>query len=552
MGKKVVIVGGVAAGASAAARLRRLDEEAEIIIFERGEYVSFANCGLPYYAGGVIEKRRNLLVQTPKSLHQRFNIDVRVLNEVVRLMPEQKQIEVRNMLEDKTYKESYDFLILCPGASPVTPAIAGMDSSNVFTLRNLPDSDAIKEYVNMHRPASAAVVGAGFIGLEMAEMLKLNGIDVSIIEAAPQIMGVLDYEMAALAQDYLLNQGIELYLADRLVSVAGGSRVEELVLASGQRIAADLLVLGIGVKPESGLAREAGLAIGSTGGILADEYLRTSDPFIYAAGDAVQTKDIVSGEDFLLPMAGPANRQGWVIANNIAGRPIPYRGAQGTAIVKIFEMAAACTGRNEKELRRLGIDYRVCHIYPASHAAYYPGASELAVKILFTPDEGKLLGAQVVGFEGVDKRIDVLAAAIRAGMSVFELQELEMAYAPPFSSAKDPVNLAGYTAGNMVNGDIKVTYWEEVAARLHQGAYLLDVRTPMEYSAGAVPGAHNIPVDSLRDNLEKIPVDREVLVYCRTGLRSYIACRLLDQHGCRALNIDGGYKLFKQVKRPEF
>lgn len=551
MGKKVIIVGGVAAGASAAARLRRLDEEAEIIIFERGEYVSFANCGLPYYAGGVIENRRNLLVQTPKSLHQRFNIDVRVLNEVVRLIPEKKQVEVRDLIEDKIYQESYDFLILCPGASPVIPDIAGINSSNVFTLRNLPDSDLIKEYVNMHKPTSAAVVGAGFIGLEIAEMLKLNGIKVSIVEAAPQVMGVLDYEMAALVEDYLINQGMELYLADRLVSVAGESQVEELVLASGKRIAADLLVLGIGVKPESGLAREAGLAIGSTGGILVDEYLCTSDPNIYAAGDAVQIKDIVSGEDYLLPMASPANRQGWLIANNIAGRPISYTGAQGTAIVKIFEMAAACTGRNEKALHRLGIDYKACHIYPASHATYYPGASELAVKILFTPDEGKLLGAQVVGFEGVDKRIDVLATAIRAGMSVFELQELELAYAPPFSSAKDPVNLAGYTAGNIVNGDIRVTYWEEVATRLDSGAYLLDVRTPMEYNAGAVPGAVNIPIDSLRDNLDKIPVDHEVLVYCRTGLRSYIACRLLCQHGCRAINIDGGYKLFKQVKRTE-
>ncbi len=546
MGKKVIIVGGVAAGASAAARLRRMDEEAEIIVFERGEYVSFANCGLPYYAGGVIKNRNKLLVQTPESLYRRFNIDVRVMSEVLSIQPEQKTVEVRNIPEDKVYTESYDYLVLCPGAAPIIPDIEGVDKSNVFTLRNVPDGDIIKGYINSYRPTRATVVGAGFIGLEIAEMLKLNGLDVSIIEAAPQVMGVLDYEMAAIVQDYLKAQDINLYLSDKLLALEGESKAEQVILASGQKIATDLVILGVGVRPESRLAWEAGLAIGATGGILVDEYLRTSDPNIYAAGDAIQIKDIVTSEDFLLPMASPANRQGWLIANNIAGKAIPYTGAQGTAIVKIFDMVAATTGRNAKVLQRLGQDYQVCHTYPASHATYYPGASEMTLKIIFTPDEGKLLGAQIVGFEGVDKRIDVLATAIRAGMTVFDLQELELAYAPPFSSAKDPVNLAGYTAGNIVNKHIIPVYWQEVAQLLNLGAYLLDVRTPAEFAAGAADGAHNIPVDDLRNHLNEIPRDREILVYCRTGLRSYIACRLLTQHGYRVKNINGGYKLYVQ------
>lgn len=544
MAKKVIIVGGVAAGASAAARLRRMDEEAEITVFERGEYVSFANCGLPYYAGGVINNRNKLLLQTPQSLYRRFNIDVRVMSEVLRILPEQKTVEVRNIPEDKVYSESYDFLVLCPGAAPIIPDIEGVDKNNVFTLRNVPDGDVIKGYINSYKPTRAAVVGAGFIGLEIAEMLKLNGLDVSIIEAAPQVMGVLDYEMASIVQDYLEAQEIKLYLSDKLLALDGESQAEQAVLASGQKIATDLVILGVGVRPESRLARDAGLAIGTTGGILVDEYLRTSDPNIYAAGDAIQVKDVVTGEDFLLPMASPANRQGWLIANNIAGKAIPYNGAQGTAIVKIFDMVAATTGRNEKVLQRLGLDYRVCHTYPASHATYYPGASEMTLKIIFTPDEGKLLGAQIVGFEGVDKRIDVLATALRASMTVFDLQELELAYAPPFSSAKDPVNLAGYTAGNIVNKHIITVYWQEVPELLNQGAYLLDVRTPKEFAAGAADGAHNIPVDDLRNRLTEIPRDRDILVYCRTGLRSYIACRLLTQHGYRVKNINGGYKLY--------
>jgi len=545
MGKKVIIVGGVAAGASAAARLRRMDEEAEIIVFERGAYVSFANCGLPYYAGGVINNRNKLLLQTPQSLYRRFNIDVRVMSEVLRILPEQKTVEVRNIPEDKVYSESYDFLVLCPGAAPIIPDIEGVDKNNVFTLRNVPDGDVIKGYINSYKPTRAAVVGAGFIGLEIAEMLKLNGLDVSIIEAAPQVMGVLDYEMASIVQDYLEAQDIKLYLSDKLLALEVESQAEQAVLASGQKIATDLVILGVGVRPESRLARDAGLAIGSTGGILVDEYLRTSDPNIYAAGDAIQIKDVVTGEDFLLPMASPANRQGWLIANNIAGKAIPYNGAQGTAIVKIFDMLAATTGRNEKVLQRLGLDYRVCHTFPASHATYYPGASEMTLKIIFTPDEGKLLGAQIVGFEGVDNRIDVLATALRAGMTVFDLQELELAYAPPFSSAKDPVNLAGYTAGNIVNKHIIPVYWQEVPELLNQGAYLLDVRTPKEFAAGAADGAQNVPVDDLRQRLTEIPRDREILVYCRSGLRSYIACRLLTQHGYQVKNINGGYKLYK-------
>lgn len=549
MKKKIVIVGGVAAGASTAARLRRLDENAEIIMLERGEYISFANCGLPYYAGGVINSRKRLLVQTPQSMYRRFNIDVRTMSEVQRILPQEKQVEVKNLLANETYQESYDYLVLCPGASPVIPEIAGIDSPNVFTIRNLPDSDAVKEYIELNKPARAVVVGGGYIGMEMVEMLEHSGLSVTIVEAAPQVMGTLDPEMAAIIHGYLSEQDIELCLQDKVISLQGEVRVETVVLASGKKLPTDIVVMGIGVKPEAGLAREAGLVIGSTGGILVDEYLRTSDPAIFAAGDAVQIKDFVTGVDSLIPMASPANRQGWLAASNIAGRPAAYTGAQGTAIVKIFDMVAAVTGKNEKTLQRLGWDYKSCHLHPASHATYYPGSTEMSIKLLFSPEEGKVLGAQIVGYEGVDKRIDVIATAIRAGMTVFDLQELELAYAPPFSSAKDPVNLAGYVAGNIVRQDVKVVQWDAVPDLVTRGAFLIDARTRKEYEANAIEGSHNIPVDKIRECLAEIPQDKEILVYCRSGLRSYIACRILKQHGYDAKNIDGGYISYEQVHK---
>ena len=551
MAKKVVIVGGVAGGASAAARLRRLDEDAEIIMFERGLHISFANCGLPYYIGNIIPDRKRLLVQTPERMQARFNIDVRTLSEVTRILPSQKEVEVCDLSSDETYRESYDYLILSPGAFPLAPDLPGIDLSNVFKIRNVPDSDTVKKYIQEQEPETAVVLGGGFIGLEMADVLHESGVETAVVEASSQIMGPLDAEMAAIVQNYLRWQGIDLYLADRAAALEGTDRVEKVVLESGRTIPADMVVLGIGVRPEVGLAQEAGLALGSTGGILVDEYLRTSDPFIYAVGDAIQVRDFVTGRDVLVPLAGPANRQGRLVADNIAGYPTRYGEVQGTAIVKILDMAAAVTGSNEKSLTREGRDFLTCHLHPSSHAAYYPGSTQMSMKLLFTPGEGKVLGAQIVGYNGVDKRIDVLATAIRAGMTVFDLQELELAYAPPFGSAKDPVNLAGYVASNMLKGDVEMAYWPEVPEFVAAGAVLLDVRTSREFSRGAVEGAMHVPVDNLREHLELIPRDKEILVYCRTGLRSYIAARILSQHGYRCKNISGGYELYRAAYQTE-
>lgn len=541
---KVVIIGGVAAGASAAARLRRLDENAEIIMFERGDYISFANCGLPYYVGDVIKDRNRLLVQTPRSMKLRFNLDIRVRSEVLKILPQAKQVEVKEYETGRVYQEDYDYLVLCPGAAPIVPAITGIEGSNVFTLRNIPDSDIIKLYIEREKPQRAVVIGGGYIGLEMVEMLDNAGLEVVVVEAADQVMGAVDPEMAAIIHEYLKLQDIELHLSSQAVKLEGDGKISQVILADGTSIDTDLVVMGVGVRPETGLAREAGLEIGQTGGIVADEYLRTSDPCIYAAGDAVQVKNMVTGEDSLLPMASPANRQGWLAANNIAGRNIKYSGVQGTAIVKIMNLAVGVTGRNEKTLRSLGIDFESCHLFPAAHATYYPGSTELGIKILFAPSDGKLLGAQIIGYEGVDKRIDVMATAIRAKMTVFDLQELELAYAPPFSSAKDPVNMAGYTAANIIRGDVKVRHWEEVEEQMKAGAFLLDVRTPAEVKAGMVNNAYHIPVDELRSRLSELPRDRVIMVYCRTGLRSYVASRILTQAGFEAENIDGGYKLY--------
>ncbi len=543
MSKKVVIVGGVAAGASTAARLRRMNEEAEIIMLERGEYISFANCGLPYYVGGVIEQRKALLVQTPRSMHARFNINVKNHHEVLRIVPQDKLVVVKDLINDEIRNESYDYLVLCPGASPVIPDIPGIKLPNVFTIRNVPDSDVIKHYIDIQQPQSAVIVGAGFIGLEMAEMLLERGIKVSLIEASSQILGPIDPEMAAIIQSYMQFEGIDVYLKDQVVSLDGTEIVKSVGLKSGKQIPADFVVLGIGVKPEVGLAKEAGLAIGSAGGILVDDYLRTSDPFIFAGGDAIQVKDFITGQDSLVPLASPANRQGWIIANNLCGRPIKYNGAQGTSIVKFMDMTVAATGKNEKALRKLGWKYEACHAQPNSHASYYPGASVMTAKLLFNPDDGKVLGAQIVGRDGVDKRIDVLATAIRAEMTVFDLQGLELAYAPPFSSAKDPVNMLAYAASNIVNKDISVVHWPEVPELVARGAFLIDARTQNEFERGAATGAFNIPVDEVRERLEEIPHDREILVYCSQGLRSYIVNRILLQKGYNAKNISGGYGL---------
>lgn len=543
---KVIIVGGVAAGASAAARLRRLDENAEIIIMERGEYISFANCGLPYYVGGIIEKRNRLLVQTPKSMHSRFNLDVRINNEVIKISRGEKRVEVRDIKSEKVYTESYDYLVLCPGASPVIPDIPGIDKHNIFTVRNLPDSDIIKSYIELIKPSKAVVVGGGFIGLEMADMLNEAGVQVSLVEASAQVMGALDAEMAAMVHDYLGKQGINLYLGTKVIGFEGEKQVQLVNLDKGISLETDMVVLGIGVKPEISLAQNAGLAIGATGGILVNDYLQTSDPSVYAAGDAIQVKDRITEGSTLLPMAGPANRQGWIVANNIAGRSIKYSGVQGTAIVKIMKLAAAVTGKNEKDLQKLGWDYKVCHVIPSSHATYYPGATDMTIKALFDPASGKLLGAQIIGYDGVDKRIDVLATAIRAKMTVFDLQELELAYAPPFSSAKDPINMVGYTAANIVNRDVEVITWDVAMKKAKEGSFLVDLRTAAEIKKdGTVEEAIIIPVDEIRQKLDEIPRDYEVLLYCRSGLRSYVGYRILKQLGYNVLNIDGGYLMHK-------
>lgn len=545
MSKKVIIVGGVAAGASTAARLRRMDEDARIIVMERGEYISFANCGLPYYVGDVIKKRERLLIQTPASMYQRFNIDVRINTSVERILPQTKEVIVNDTTRGENYSESYDYLVLCPGAVPVKPDIPGIDRPNVFVIRNVPDSDAIKQYIDLYNPQSAVIMGGGFVGLEMAEMLYERNLDVAIVEAADQLLGPLDPEMASIIHSYLRDLDIKLYLGDRAVSLDGREQVEKITLNSGRTIPADLVILGIGVKPEVWLAQEAGLAIGSTGGILVDEYMQTSDPYIYAAGDAVQVRDFVTGTDSLVPLASPANRQGWLIANSLCGRPISYHGAQGTAIVKVMDMTAAATGKNEKALRKLGISFQACHGLPNSHATYYPGSSVMIFKLLFDPRDGKILGAQLVGQDGVDKRIDVIATAIHAGMTVYDLQELELAYAPPFSSAKDPVNLLAYAAANIVNGDVAVIHWPEVPEHLRLGAFLIDARTAAEFAHGSVEGAYNIPVDEVRERLDEIPRDREILVYCGQGLRSYIVNRILRQKGYNVKNISGGYGLYQ-------
>ncbi len=550
MGKKVLIVGGVAGGASTAARLRRLDEEAEIIMFERGADISYANCGLPYYVGGMIEQRKQLLVQTPRAMHSRFNIDVRTMSEVRNIRPADKQVEVTNLMDDSTYTEPYNYLVLCPGAHPALPPIPGIDKENVFVVRNVPDSDAIKQYIQLQNPAAAAIVGAGYIGLEMAEMLHECGIQVSLIEAADQILGPLDYDMAAVMQEYVEKQGIRLVLSDKVVAMEGNERVQKIQLESGLSLPVDLVIMGTGVKPETWLAEKAGLKIGETGGIWVDDYLRTSDPYIFAAGDAIEVKEFVTGKESLIPLAGPANRQGWVVANNIAGNPKKYSGAQGTSIVKFGEMTAAATGQNEKQLQKKGVQYQVCHAHPFSHATYYPGSTQMCIKLLFTPDDGKVLGAQAVGYDNVDKAVDVLATAIRVGLNVYDLQELELAYAPPFSSAKSPVNMVAYVAGNILDERVEVVQWQQVPGLVKDGAFLIDARTPSEFEKlGSVTGAVNIPVDSIRGRLDEIPKDKPVCVYCQVGLRSYIANRILIQNGYKVKNISGGYRLYKSLKK---
>lgn len=539
---KLVIVGGVAGGASAAARARRLDEGAEIVIFERGPDVSFANCGLPYHIGGVIRDRNKLLVVAPKLLRERFRLDVRTRSSVERIDRAAKTVTVRDLATGREFVERYDKLILAPGAAPLRPDIPGLDLPNVFTLRTLDDTDRIKSVVDAGA-RRAVLVGGGFIGLELAENLVHRGVDTTVVERNPQILTPFDPEMTTPLAARLREKGVRLLLGDTtegIFPVADGLSVE---LKSGAVLAAQLVVLGVGVRPENRLAVEAGLETGPRGGIRVDDRLRTSDPDIFAVGDAIETTDFVTGERTQVPLAGPANRQGRIAADHACGRDSRYRGTQGTAIVGLFGMTGAMTGASEKTLKRLGTAYRKVYVHPVHHAGYYPGAEAMTLKVLFDPTSGKLLGAQGVGGAGVDKRIDVLAVAIQAGLTVFDLEEMELCYAPQFGSAKDPVNVAGFVAAGLVRGDHPQTDWEVVAAA-PGSAFLLDVRTATEFAAGHLPGAVNIPVDELRSRLAEIPRDRPVVAYCQVGQRGYLATRVLLSAGYNVSNLGGGYKTY--------
>ncbi len=536
---KVVIIGGVAGGASCAARLRRIDEQAEIILFERGQHISFANCGLPYYIGQVIREKGNLLVQTPEGMNTRFAIDVRTESEVIAIDRDAKTVQVENHATGEVYTESYDKLVLSPGASPVHPP--SLTAPNVFTLRNLPDTFAITSYADEHQAKHAIVVGGGFIGIEMAENLTERGIAVTLLELADQIMPPLDREMASYLHAHLKKHNVDLRLGVGLASISEDGHTA--TLTDGTTLVTDLVTLGIGVRPETKLAKDAGLAIGTTGGIHVNEYLQTSDPDIYAVGDAIEVTDYITRRPALIPLAGPANKQGRIAANNIAGRPEIYKGTQGSSVLKIFDMTAASTGANEKNLKRAGIAYEKSYTHSLSHAGYYGGATLISLKLLYAPHTGKLLGAQAIGKSGVEKRIDVLATAIRAGMSVFDLEELELTYAPPYSSAKDPVNMGGYVASNLIIGDSAAIHWDEIGQ--DDSAYLVDVRTAYEYSRGTIKDAVNIPVDELRNRLDELPKDKPIHIICQVGLRGYIAYRILVANGFVGMkNLSGGYYLY--------
>jgi NADPH-dependent 2,4-dienoyl-CoA reductase/sulfur reductase-like enzyme/rhodanese-related sulfurtransferase len=543
MAKKILIVGGVAGGASAAARLRRLDEKAEIIMFERGDNVSFANCGLPYHIGGTIKKRDDLLLQTPESFKKRFNIDVRIKSEIVKINRRNKTVDVIELPTGKKYSEKYDRLVLSPGAKPVRPAMNGIDSNRVFTLRNIADMDRIGEFIKTENAKKAVVVGAGYIGLEMAENLHDRGLSVHVIDVLDQVMPGLDKEMATFLHSHLNEQGVALQLGDGVSSLHQTSSSLQVTLKSGKEFECDLAILAVGVRPEVKLAKEAGLEIGSSGGIKVNEYLQTSDSDILAIGDAVEVRDFVLGNAALIPLAGPANKQGRMAADNICGRNRTYAGTQGTAILKVFDLTAAMTGANEKALAKTNIEYEKLYLHQANHAGYYPGAKPMHIKLLFGKPEGKILGAQIVGAGGVDKRIDVFAVAIRAGMTVFDLQELELAYAPPYGSGKDPVNIAGFAAANILDGTVKIKHFTE----LKKDDFILDVRTPAEFAAGSLPNAKNTPVNDLRGRLDELPPDRTIHVYCGVGIRSYIACRILEQNGFDVRNLPGGYMTYRTV-----
>ncbi|MBQ2697297.1 MAG: FAD-dependent oxidoreductase [Clostridia bacterium] len=545
---KIVIVGGVAGGASAAARIRRLDETAEIIMLERSGYVSYANCGLPYYVGGEITEEKKLTLQTPESFRARFNVDVRVRNEAVAIDTEKKEVTIKNLATGETYTECYDKLILSPGARPTRPPLPGMDDPDIYTLRTVEDTFTLRSFVTGRTPEHVVVVGGGYIGLEMAENLRRMGIAVTMLEMADHVIASFDYDMACEVHAYLRTKGIALR---RSTAAEGFSREDGRLtvhLKGGEKLACDAVIMAVGVTPETTLAKEAGLELGVRGAIVVDDHMRTSAPDVYAVGDAVQVRHLVSGKPALLPLAGPANKQGRIAADNICGLDSVFDGSQGSSIVKIFDMTAAGTGLSEAAAKQAGIPCDKVFLYSPSHATYYPGATNMSIKVLFNTEDGKILGAQIVGFDGVDKRCDVLAAAIRAGMTAEDLAELELCYAPPFSSAKDPVNMAGFMIQNIRDGLVKQNHWHDMVNR-PEDVVVLDVRTDGEFARGHIEGALHIPVDSLRGRIDELPKGKTLYVHCQSGLRSYVACRMLSQHGFDCYNLAGGYRFYDIVTR---
>ena len=540
---KTVIIGGVAGGATAAARLRRLDEKAQIVILERGEYVSFANCGLPYYIGGAIREKGALTLQTPQSFQSRFRIEVRTLQEAVKIDPKRKTVTVTDLAAGTQYEESYDTLLLSPGAKPIRPAIEGIDMPHVFTLRNIPDTMRIKAYIEERHPKTAVIVGGGYIGVEMAENLVQAGLSVSIVEKSDHLIAPLDFDMAADVHRYVKEKGIKLYLNNAVTALKDGS-----VQLENGCISADMVLLCVGVRPETEIASACGIATNARGSILVDAQMRTNIPDIYAVGDAVAIKDFIDGRETFIPLAGPANKQGRIAADNIAGYPSEYRGTQGSAVLKLFDLTVATTGWNERAAKAAGVEYDKAYTYSASHASYYPGGRPMSVKALWDKKTLRILGAQIVGYDGVDKRMDVLAAAIRFGAKITDLTELELCYAPPFGSAKDPVNMLGYVAENAVTGKIKQFFWHDVEKLPRDGSVtLLDTRTALEVSRGRIDGFIHIPLDSLRERIGELPKDKPVYVHCHSGLRSYIACRILVGNGFDCYNLAGGYRLYESV-----
>ena len=550
--KKTVIIGGVAGGASCAARLRRLNETAQIVVLERGDYISYANCGLPYHVGDVIPQRASLMLQTPQAMKKKFNIDVRVRNEVVAIDRQNKQVQVKNLESGEVYAEPYDTLVIATGSSPMRPAIPGIESERIQTLWTVPDADRIRAMVYGGNNKTAAVIGGGFIGLEMAENLHKAGLKVSIVEAAPQVMAPMDTEMAALLHENIRQSGVELYLGDGVSSFQESESGVKIALASGKQLEVDFVVLAIGVRPNSQLAKDAGLELNQRGGIWVDAFLRTSDPSIYAVGDAIEVEDFIFKDRTMVPLAGPANKQGRIAADNIAGGHESYRGTQGTSVAKVFDLIAASTGANEKTLAKRGLvkgnDYESILITQNSHAGYYPGALPMTLKLLFAADGSKIFGAQIVGFDGVDKRIDTLAVAIRLGAGVSALKELELAYAPPFSSAKDPVNMAGFVAENVLRGLMAFSHWD--LQQEDADMTLLDVREEMELMVFSVPGAVHIPLGELRDRMQELDPEKEIVILCGIGVRAYNAARILMQNGFKKVKVyPGGSRFYQSTHR---